>query len=79
LGVLDLDEALSKLGSKAEVLDKDDNGGKILPSSETGKRAASYGSNYRSLLCFYSHATSWQSDDKDCCIFFSYRPVPYSL
>jgi hypothetical protein len=35
LGSPDLEDALSKLGSKAEVLDADD-GGKTLPSSETG-------------------------------------------
>jgi hypothetical protein len=35
----DLEDALSKQGSRAEVLDKDDDdtAGKILPSPETGK------------------------------------------
>jgi hypothetical protein len=42
LGAPDLEDALSKQGSRAEVLDQDDDtGGKILPSPETGKQTTS--------------------------------------
>jgi hypothetical protein len=59
LGSPDLEDALSKLGSKAEVLDADD--GKALPSSETGKQTSQGMATAAALCSFYWLARNVQA------------------